>query len=50
MESTHLSDEPEIWQQVTKEQAETFLLNWAKQGQDRKIRQLIEMANILMTW
>lgn len=28
----------EIWRQVTKEQAETVLLDWVKQAQDSKIR------------
>lgn len=40
----------EIWQQTTKEQAETVLMDWGKQAQGSKIKQLVKMANTMMAY
>lgn len=37
----------EIWQQVTKEQAEIVLSEWVKQAKDSKLPRLIKMANTI---
>lgn len=37
----------EIWQQLTKEQAETVLSDWVKQARDSKLPRLIKMANTI---
>lgn len=40
----------EVWQQTTKEQAETVLMDWVKQAQGSKIKQLVKMANTMMAY
>lgn len=40
----------EIWQQVTKEQAEKVLTDWVKQARESKVKQLIKMAGTLMAY
>lgn len=35
----------EIWQQLTKEQAEIVLSDWVKQAKDSRLPRLIKMAN-----